>query len=48
MESGQPVQQVIANRQLDLIESYGLNPGMQTFESWLQKNKAALLAEVLA
>jgi len=45
--NGASVQQFIPNRQLALIESYGLNPGMQTFESWLQKNKAALLAEVL-
>lgn len=29
----------IPNRQLDLIESYGLNPNMQPFESWLMKNK---------
>jgi hypothetical protein len=29
----------IPERQLDLIESYGLNPNMQTFESWLLKNK---------
>jgi len=29
----------IPNRQIDLIESYGLNPNMQTFESWLRKNK---------
>jgi uncharacterized protein YbjT (DUF2867 family) len=29
----------ILNRQMDLIESYGLNPGMQSFESWLNKNK---------
>ena len=28
----------IPNRQLDLIESYGLNPQMQLFKSWLQKN----------
>ncbi len=26
-------------RQLDLIESYGLNPGMQTFEAWLIEHK---------
>ncbi|AEE51534.1 NmrA/HSCARG family protein [Haliscomenobacter hydrossis] len=30
----------IPTRQLDLIESYGLNPAMQTLEKWLQKNKA--------
>ncbi|HEY0679198.1 MAG TPA: NmrA/HSCARG family protein [Chitinophagaceae bacterium] len=29
----------IPNRHLDLIESYGLNPAMQTFESWLKKNR---------
>jgi uncharacterized protein YbjT (DUF2867 family) len=29
----------IPGRQLDLIESYGLNPGMQSFKSWLIKNK---------
>ena len=31
----------ISNRQLDLIESYGLNPNMQTFESWLKQHAAA-------
>lgn len=34
----------VPNRQLDLIESYGLNPNMQTFEAWLQKNKEAFIA----
>jgi uncharacterized protein YbjT (DUF2867 family) len=29
----------ITNRQLHLIESYGLNPAMQTFENWLMENK---------
>lgn len=29
----------IPNRQLHLIESYGLNPGMKSFEQWLRKNK---------
>lgn len=29
----------IPNRQLDLIESYGLYPAMQSFESWMIKNK---------
>ncbi|MCB0577568.1 MAG: NmrA/HSCARG family protein [Saprospiraceae bacterium] len=29
----------IPNRQMDLIESYGLNPSMQTLEQWLTKNK---------
>jgi uncharacterized protein YbjT (DUF2867 family) len=28
----------IPNRQMDLIESYGLNPAMQSFESWLKNN----------
>jgi uncharacterized protein YbjT (DUF2867 family) len=31
----------IPNRQLDLIESYGLNPNMQTFESWLKQHASA-------
>jgi uncharacterized protein YbjT (DUF2867 family) len=30
----------ILNRRADLMESYQLNPSMQTFESWLIKNKA--------
>ena len=29
----------IPNRRADLMESYRLNPSMQTFESWLIKNK---------
>ena len=29
----------IPNRQIDMIESYGLNPDMLTFESWVKKNK---------
>ena len=29
----------IKNRQLDLIESYGLNPSMQSLENWIIKNK---------
>jgi len=29
----------ILNRRADLMESYQLNPSMQTFESWLIKNK---------
>jgi uncharacterized protein YbjT (DUF2867 family) len=29
----------IPDRQLDLIESYGLYPGMQSFETWVIKNK---------
>lgn len=30
----------IPNRQIDMIESYGLNPDMLTFESWVKKNKS--------
>lgn len=30
----------IPERTIDLIESYGLNPSMQTFESWLLRNKS--------
>lgn len=30
----------VPDQQLDLIESYGLNPKMQTFENWLIKNKS--------
>jgi uncharacterized protein YbjT (DUF2867 family) len=33
----------VANRQLDLIESYGLHPAMQGFEKWLLKNKGLFL-----
>ncbi|GAB2832025.1 NmrA/HSCARG family protein [Ferruginibacter profundus] len=29
----------IPNRQIDMIESYGLNPDTQTFETWLKENK---------
>lgn len=29
----------IPNRQIDMIESYGLNPEMLTFESWAKKNR---------
>jgi uncharacterized protein YbjT (DUF2867 family) len=36
----------IPSRQRDLEESYRLNPGMQTFESWLLKNKEALIARM--
>jgi uncharacterized protein YbjT (DUF2867 family) len=36
----------IPNRQREQEESYRLNPGMQTFESWLMKNKEALLARM--
>ncbi len=34
----------ISNRLLDLIESNGLNPLMQSFEQWVRTNKAALEA----
>jgi len=30
----------IPNKRADLMESYQINPGMQTFESWLIQNKA--------
>ncbi|HRH61486.1 MAG TPA: NmrA/HSCARG family protein [Chitinophagaceae bacterium] len=30
----------VPNRFMDLIESYGLNPKMQSFENWVKKNKA--------
>ncbi len=33
----------IRSRQRDLIESYGLNPGMQPFRRWVKRNKTALL-----
>ncbi len=33
----------IPDRQLDLIESYGLHPGMQNFRTWLTANKTAFL-----
>ncbi len=36
----------IPSRQRDLEVSYRLNPAMQTFEDWLQKNKAAFLARL--
>lgn len=36
----------IPNRQLDLIESYALNPAMQRFESWLQKNRTLFLTRL--
>lgn len=32
----------IPNRQVDMIESYGLNPDMLTFESWVKKNKVKI------
>jgi len=34
----------ISNRQKEMRESYELNPKMQTFESWLAKNKERFLA----
>ncbi len=34
----------IPERQLDLIESYGLNPRMQNFRTWLAANRSAFLA----
>ncbi len=34
----------IPERQLDLIESYGLNPQMQNFRTWLAANRSAFLA----
>lgn len=36
------------SHQVDLIESYGLNPAMQTFESWLRKNRERVLAQIPA
>jgi len=33
----------VPQRQLDLIESHGLNPSMQRFEAWLGKNREAFL-----
>lgn len=38
----------ITNRRLDLIESYGLNPHMQTFETWLRANKEKFEAQLTA
>jgi hypothetical protein len=38
----------VSNHQLDLIESYGLYPEMQTFEKWLEKNKQKILAQIPA
>jgi uncharacterized protein YbjT (DUF2867 family) len=34
----------IPERQLDLIESFGLNPGMQNFRTWLERNRSRFLA----
>lgn len=36
--------QHVQDRQLDLIESYGLNPEMQSFETWLTHNRSAFHA----
>lgn len=36
----------IKERHLDLIESYGLNPSMQRFEKWLEKNKEKFEANI--
>ena len=36
----------IANRQNEMDESYRLNPDLQTFESWLSKNKSRFLARL--
>jgi uncharacterized protein YbjT (DUF2867 family) len=38
----------ILNRRMALIESYGLNPAMQTFEKWLLKNKDKFSAKINA
>ncbi|MDN3656901.1 NmrA/HSCARG family protein [Ferruginibacter paludis] len=38
----------IPQRQIDLIESYGLNPAMQPFERWLIKNKNRFTAMMKA
>lgn len=35
----------VPSHQLDLIESYGLNPELQTFEQWVRKNKASFEAQ---
>ena len=36
----------INNHQLDLIESYGLNPTIQTFETWLERNKLKIFSQI--
>ena len=36
----------IPNHQIDLIESYGLHPAMQTFEKWLERNKQKVLSQI--
>lgn len=38
----------IKERQLDLIESYGLNPSMQRFKTWLEKNKEKFESHIAA
>jgi len=38
----------ISNHHIDLIESYGLYPAMQTFQSWLEKNKEKVLSRIPA
>ncbi|MBL7698605.1 MAG: NmrA/HSCARG family protein [Chitinophagaceae bacterium] len=38
----------ISNRHIDLIESYGLNPEMQSFESWLRENRQIILSLIPA
>jgi uncharacterized protein YbjT (DUF2867 family) len=38
----------ITDRQMDLIESYGLNPSVQTFESWAIHNKENFLCLLAA
>lgn len=34
----------ISDRHIDMIESYGLYPAMQTFENWLEENKDKILS----
>jgi uncharacterized protein YbjT (DUF2867 family) len=38
----------IQGRQLDLIESYALNPAMHSFEAWVSKHKSRFLAAMKA
>ena len=38
----------ITNHQIDLIESHGLYPAMQTFEKWLENNKEKVLSQIPA
>jgi hypothetical protein len=35
----------IPNRQIDLIESYGLNPAMQSFKEWVVKNRERFITQ---